>query len=139
MHLVKAGFYTAIPYFVAVAVVLGFGKLSDRLFTEEGLRKGQRRKMLILLLLLCTVVMLIDVVKSERAVLFVLALAMSFNLTSLTLNLALTSDLIEDSTIAGTVFSIVSTSANLFGLCAPVVTGYRQGNGSFWSALIFPE
>ena len=135
LHLVKAGFYTAIPYMVAVVVVLCFGKLSDRLLTEEGLKKGQRRKVVILLLLLCTVVMLINVVQSERAILIVLAMAMSFNLTSLTLNLALTSDLIEDPSMAGTVFAIVSTSANLFGLCAPVVTGYIfRATGSFSAA-----
>jgi sugar phosphate permease len=135
LHLVKAGFYTAIPYMVAVVVVLCAGKLSDRLLTEEGLKKGKRKKAVILLLLLGTVVMLINVVQSERAILFVLAMALSFNLTSLTLNLALTSDLIEEPSMAGTVFAIVSTSANLFGLCAPVVTGYiYRATGSFSAA-----
>jgi len=135
LHLMKAGIYTAIPYMVAVAVVLCFGKISDRLLTEEGLKKGKRKKVVILLLLLCTVVMLIDVVQSERTILIVLAMAMSFNLSSLTLNLALTSDLIEDPGMAGTVFAIVSTSANLFGLCAPVVTGYIfRATGSFSAA-----
>ena len=135
LHLMKAGIYTAIPYMVAVAVVLCFGKISDRLLTEEGLKKGKRKKVVILLLLLCTVVMLIDVVQSERTILIVLAMAMSFNLSSLTLNLALTSDFIEDPGMAGTVFAIVSTSANLFGLCAPVVTGYIfRATGSFSAA-----
>jgi ACS family glucarate transporter-like MFS transporter len=135
LHLVKAGIYTAIPYMVAVVVVLGFGKLSDRLLTADSLRKGKRRNVVIMLFLLCSVVMLINVVQSEKAILFVLALAMSFNLTCLTLNLALTSDLIEDPKMAGTVFAIVSTSANLFGLCAPVVTGYIvKATGSFSAA-----
>jgi sugar phosphate permease len=135
LQLEKAGVYTAAPYMVAVVVVLGFGKLSDRLLTAESIRKGKRRNVVIMLLLLCTVVMLINVVQSERAVLIVLAMALSFNLTCLTLNLALTSDLIEDAQIAGTVFAIVSTSANLFGLCAPVVTGYIiKATGSFSAA-----
>ncbi len=135
LHLMEAGLYTAIPYMVAVAVVLCFGKLSDRLLTEEDLKRGKRKNVVILFLLLCTVVMLINVVRSERAILIVLAMALSFNLTSLTLNLALTSDLIEDPSIVGTVFAIVSTSANLFGLCAPVVTGYiYRATGSFSAA-----
>jgi sugar phosphate permease len=135
LHLVKAGFYTAIPYLAAVVVVLFFGKLSDRILTEESLKKGKRKKVVIVFLLLCTVVMLVDVVQSERAILIVLAMALSFNLTSLTMNLALTSDLIEDPNMAGTVFAIVSTSANLFGLCAPVVTGYiYKATGSFSAA-----
>jgi ACS family glucarate transporter-like MFS transporter len=135
LHLVKAGVYTAIPNMVAVVVVLGCGKLSDRFLAAESIKKGKRRNVVIVLFLLCTVIMLINVVQSERAVLVVLALAMSFNLTCLTLNLALTSDLIEDAQMAGTVFAMVSTSANLFGLCAPVVTGYIiKSTGSFSAA-----
>jgi len=134
-YLMKAGIYAAIPYMVAVAFVLAWGKISDRMLSADNLRRGKRRTVVILLLLLCPVVALINVVQSETAVLIVLALAMSFNLTSLTLNLALTSDLIEDPGIAGTVFAMVSTSANLFGLCAPVVTGYIiKATGSFSAA-----
>ena len=135
LHLLKAGIYASIPYLVAVVVVLASGKISDRLLTAESLRKGKRRNVVILLLLLCPVVALINIVQSEKAILIVLAMAMSFNLTSLTLNLALTSDLIEDPQMSGTVFAMVSTSANLFGLCAPVVTGYIiKATGSFSAA-----
>jgi len=135
LHLVKAGVHTAIPYMVAVVAVLGFSKLSDRFLTAESIRAGKRRNVVIMLLLLCTVVIMINVVQTETGVLIVLAAAMSFNLTALTLNLVLTNDLIEDPKIAGTVFSIVATSANLFGLCAPIVTGYIvKATGSFASA-----
>ena len=122
LHLVKAGVYTAIPNMVAVVVALSCGRLSDRFLTAESIRKGKRRNVVIMLFLLSTIVMLINVVQSERADVVILALAMSFNLTCLTLNLALTSDLIEDTQMSGMVFAMVSTSANLFGLCAPVVT-----------------
>jgi sugar phosphate permease len=134
-HLMKAGVYAAIPYMVAVVVVITCGKISDRMLSAESLRRGKRRTVVIFLLLLCPVVALINVVQSERAILIVLALAMSFNLTSLTLNLALTNDLIDDPRIAGTVFAMVSTSANLFGLCTPVVTGYIiKATGNFSAA-----
>lgn len=135
MRLLRAGIYTAIPYWTAAVVVIAFGRFSDRIFTEENLSKGTRRKVVITLLLLCPVVMLINVVHREMAVLVVLALATSFNLASLTLNLALTGDLIQEPRMAGMVFAMVSTAANLFGLCAPVVTGYLvKATGTFSAA-----
>ena len=132
LHLMQAGIQTAIPYLVAVVVVLGFGKLSDGLLSAESLKKGKRRNVLIAALLLSTVVMLINVVETQTGVLVVLALAMSFNLTCLTLNLVLANDLLEEPQIAGTVFALVATSANLFGLLAPIITGYIvKATGSF--------
>ena len=135
LRLLQAGIYTAIPYWTAAAVVIAFGRFSDRIFTEESLSKGKRRKVVITLLLLCPVVTLINVVQGETAVLVVLALATSLNLASLTLNLVLAGDLIEDPRMAGTVFAMVSTCANLFGLCAPIVTGYVvKATGAFSAA-----
>lgn len=132
LRLMQAGVQTAIPYMVAVVVVLGFGKLSDRLLSAESLKQGKRRNVLITALLLSTVVMLINVVETQTGVLTVLALAMSFNLTCLTLNLVLTNDLLEEPRMAGTIFALVATSANLFGLLAPIITGYIvKATGSF--------
>ena len=37
---------------------------------------------------------------------------------------ALTNDLIEDSKVAGTVFGTLLLGGNIFGLFAPIVTGY---------------
>ena len=132
LRLLQAGFQAAIPYMVAVVVVLGFGRISDRLLSTESLKQGKRRNALITALLLSTVVMLINVVETQAGVLVVLALAMSFNLTCLTLNLVLTNDLLEEPRMAGTVFGLVAVSANLFGLAAPIVTGYIvKATGSF--------
>jgi ACS family glucarate transporter-like MFS transporter len=135
LQLMRAGIYAAIPYVVAVVFVLAFGRLSDRLLAASSLRKGRRRSIIILLLPLCSMIMLINVVRSETAVLVVLAVALSLNLTCLTLNLALTSDLIEDPGMSGMIFAMISTSANLFGLCAPIVTGYIiTSTGTFSAA-----
>jgi len=132
MHLVKAGFVGAIPYLVAVVAVLGLSRLSDRLLTPEGIRLGKRRNFLIGLLLCCTVVMATNFVQSQPGLIVVLSLAMSFNLTCLTLNLILTNDLLEDANLAGTVLAVVAVSSNVFGLFAPIVTGYIvKATGSF--------
>ena len=135
LHLVKAGFVGAIPYLVAMVAVLSFSKLSDRLLTPEGIRLGKRRNVVIALLLCCTVVMAINFVQSQTGLIVVLSLAMSFNLTCLTLNLILTNDLLEDANLAATVLAMDAVAANVFGLFAPVVTGYIvKATGSFAAA-----
>ena len=135
LHLVKAGILGAIPYLVAMVAVLGFSQLSDRMLTPEGIRLGKRRNMVITLLLLSTVVMAINFVESQTGLLVVLSLAMSFNLTCLTLNLILTNDLLEDANLAATVLAMDAVMANVFGLFAPVVTGYIvKSTGSFAAA-----
>jgi ACS family glucarate transporter-like MFS transporter len=135
LHLVKAGILGAIPYLIAMVAVLSFSRLSDRLLTPEGIRQGKRRNVVITLLLCCTVVMAINFVESQTGLLVVLSLAMSFNLTCLTLNLILTNDLLEDANLAATVLAMDAVAANVFGLFAPIVTGYIvKATGSFAAA-----
>jgi ACS family glucarate transporter-like MFS transporter len=135
LHLVKAGVLGAIPYLVAMVAVLSFSRLSDRLLTPEGIRLGKRRNVVITLLLCSTVVMAINFVQSQTGLIVVLSLAMSFNLTCLTLNLILTNDLLEDANLAATVLAMDAVAANVFGLFAPVVTGYIvKATGSFAAA-----
>jgi ACS family glucarate transporter-like MFS transporter len=135
LHLVKAGIYGAIPYLVAMVAVLGFSRLSDRLLTTEGILQGKRRNVVIALLLCGSVVIAINFVQTQWGLLVVLSLAMSFNLTCLTLNLILTNDLLEDSRLAATVLAMDAVMANVFGLFAPIVTGYIvKATGSFAAA-----
>jgi ACS family glucarate transporter-like MFS transporter len=115
--------------------VLGFSKLSDRLLTAEGISQGKRRNIVITLLLCCSVVVTINFVESQWALLVVLSLAMSFNLTCLTLNLILTNDLLENAHLAATVLAMDAVMANVFGVFAPIVTGYIvKATGSFAAA-----
>jgi ACS family glucarate transporter-like MFS transporter len=135
LHLVQAGFIGAIPYLVAVIAVLGFSRLSDWLLTPEGLNQGRRRNIVVALLLGCCVAVAANFVASQFALVVVLSLAMSFNLAGLTLNLILANDLLEDGYMIATVQSMISVSSNVFGIFAPVVTGYTvKATGSFAAA-----
>jgi ACS family glucarate transporter-like MFS transporter len=135
IHLVNAGFIGAVPYLVAVLAVLGFSRLSDWLLTPEGLNQGKRRNIVVALLLGCCVAVATNFVDSQFGLVVVLSLAMSFNLAALTLNLILTNDLLEDGYMIGTVQSMVSVMSNIFGMFAPVVTGYTvKATGSFAAA-----
>ena len=135
MNLMKAGIYTAIPYFLAGIMEVGLGKSSDWLLTPEAVRQGKRRSHVAILLLTSTVVLLVNVLNSEAAILAVITITLACNTTVITYMYALTSDLVEDPRMAGTAFGILLLGGNLFGLCAPIVTGYIvKGTGSFASA-----
>jgi len=135
MNLMKAGIYTAIPYFIAGILEVGLGKASDRLLTPLEVRQGKRRNHVATLLLASMIVLLINVLNSEAAILAVLTVTLACNTTVITYMYALTSDLVEDPRMAGTAFGILLLGGNLFGLCAPIVTGYIvKSTGSFSSA-----
>lgn len=135
MNLMKAGIYTAIPYFLAGIMEVGLGKSSDRLLTPEAVRQGKRRNHVATLLVTSMVMLLVNVLNSEAAILAVLTITLACNTTVITYMYALTSDLVEDPRMAGTAFGILLLGGNLFGLCAPIVTGYIvKATGSFASA-----
>src|ERR1035438_6843182 len=47
MSLVRASWFTSLPYVVAVILGLLIGRLSDRMLSREGIRQGKRRSILI--------------------------------------------------------------------------------------------
>jgi MFS family permease len=135
MTLMQAGLYGTVPYIVGVVLELVFGRLSDRILTPDRLKKGGRRNQVVLFLILSSVILLISVVHMKWAILALISVALSFNTTTVTFMYSLTNDLVEDPQIAGAAFGIMLVGGNLFGLAAPVVTGYLvKATGNFTSA-----
>ncbi len=135
MSLMQAGLYGTVPYIAGVALELIFGRMSDRLLTPERLKNGGRRNQVVLFLILSSVIMLISVVHGKWAILALISIALSFNTSTVTFVYSLTNDLVEDPQIAGAAFGVVLIGGNLFGLAAPVVTGYLvRATGNFNSA-----
>jgi ACS family glucarate transporter-like MFS transporter len=52
MSLLKAGWFTSVPYIFAIVLGLLVGKLSDSLLTHEAVRQGKRRSLLIVFILM---------------------------------------------------------------------------------------
>jgi ACS family glucarate transporter-like MFS transporter len=128
----RAGFFSSIPYIAGILVEIVFGKLSDRTLTPERLKQGGRRNQSGLLIILSSVILLINYAHSNAAAIAVISIALACNTTVIALLYALTNDLIEDPKIAGTVFGVVVLGGNLFGLLAPILTGYIvRATGSF--------
>jgi ACS family glucarate transporter-like MFS transporter len=137
MNLMKAGIYTAIPYLIGGLFEITLGKVSDRILTPERLKQGKRRNQVALFVLLTSVVLLINTVNSSFAIIAIITVVLSCNTTVLMFMYALTNDLIEDPRVAGTVFGMLLLGGNVFGLFAPIVTGYIvKSTGRFDSAFV---
>jgi MFS family permease len=135
MNLMRAGFFSSIPYIAGIVMEIVFGKLSDRALTPERLKQGGRRNQAGVLIVLSSVILLINIAHSDAAAIAVISMALACNTTVIALLYALTNDLIEDPKTTGTVFGIVVLGGNLFGLLAPIFTGYIvRATGSFNSA-----
>jgi MFS family permease len=137
LTVLKTGFYTAVPYAVAVPGTIFMGWLSDRLLRNAPVNSGRRRNM-VAILLLCSSCILVTPWVSNTAI--VLAL-FSFSLTSIGstvgLNIALLSDLLPNPANTGRAHGFLVTGGNLFGVLAPIATGYVVSiTGSYDTAFL---
>jgi MFS family permease len=137
MSVVESGFYTSIPFFIATAVNVIANWAGDRLLSVEAVRAGLRRYLVALCLLLTAAGMLIPYVESLTAVVVLISITVSFASAGPAANATLTSDLLRSPSDAGRAFAFLVLGGNLFGLLAPIVTGYLvEASGSFSSAFI---
>jgi ACS family glucarate transporter-like MFS transporter len=132
MLLMKAGWFTAIPYLAAAILGIFIGKLSDNVLTREAVKQGKRRSMLIVFILLSSCVFLVNVVSNEHIVLLLIAMALVCISSALTLNIAMTNDLVWQHSLVGTALGILITGGITCGMLAPIITGYIvKETGSF--------
>ena len=135
MQLMKASWFTAVPYLVSVVLGILIGKLSDSMLTAEAVKQGKRRTLLIIFILLSSVVLLTTLVSNQWMVLALISMSLTCISSALTLNIAMNNDLVWNPNRAGTALAIQIISGNLFGLLAPILTGFIvKATGSFDSA-----
>ena len=132
MSLVKAGWYTSVPYIVAVPLGLLAGKLSDSLLTHEDVKQGKRRTLLMVFILASSVVLLTNMVANQYALLFLVSMSLTCISSALSLNIALTNDLTWNAEMVGTATGFLILGGNVFGSLVPIATGYIvKWTGSF--------
>jgi ACS family glucarate transporter-like MFS transporter len=91
--------------------------------------------MMLMFMLLSSVLLLAAFIDDQYAILILFAISLSAIASALSLNVALTNDLVKDPTISGSAFGILILGGNSFGLIAPILTGYIvKFTGSFDSA-----
>jgi MFS family permease len=132
MSLVKASWFTSVPYIVAVILGVLIGKLSDSVLTHEAIKQGKRRNFLIVFILMSGVVLLTNMVANEYVLLLLVSIALSCISSALSLNIALTNDLVWNPRILGIAISFLMLGGNIFGSLVPIATGYIvKWTGSF--------
>ena len=137
LTLVKTGFYTAIPYAVAVILCVCMGRLSDRLLAKDGAASGRRRNMIAASLMIAAVVLFAPMVDSLWALLVLITISLTGIATTTSLNFALLNDLLPNAKDVGKAMGFVVVGGNVFGLLAPIVTGYViQVTGSYDGAFL---
>jgi ACS family glucarate transporter-like MFS transporter len=135
MDLMKASWFTAMPYLISVVLGIMIGKLSDSILTPEAVKQGKRRTLLIVFILLSSVVLLTNVVNNQWVVVALISLALTSISSALTLNIAMCNDLVWDPSMAATALGFQILGGNSFGIFAPILTGYIvKTTGSFNSA-----
>jgi ACS family glucarate transporter-like MFS transporter len=138
MALMKASWFTAVPYLVAAILGILIGKLSDSVITPVAMKQGKRRIMLIVFILLSTIVLLTNVVTKEYLILVLVSMSLTCISSALTLNIAMTNDLVWDHDMAGTALGILILGGISFSLLAPIITGYIvERTGRFDNAFYF--
>lgn len=119
-----AGWVTGVTYGVAAVGSLLAATISDRALRGKDVSTGARRKSLIVMLLLGLPLLALPWVSSTAVIVVLISWVLVAVISSIALNYALAGDLTVDRASGGRVFGLVTLGGNVFGLLAPIVTGY---------------
>jgi len=125
LTIAKSGLFTAIPYAVAVVLCIGIGKLSDQYLKKgSGAASGKRRNVIALTMMVASCILLIPFVEGITQLVVIFSLTLAGIASTTSLNFALLSDMLPSSGDIGRAMAFVVMGGNIFGMLAPVVTGY---------------
>jgi MFS family permease len=137
VSMVNSGLFTSVPFLAGTVVIVLVNWIGDTMLTAETVRTGRRRMVVAVCLVLTAGGMAIPYVESLTLVVILTILPVSFSSTATATNAALTSDLLRSPPDAGRAFAFLVLGGNVFGLLAPIVTGYIvEATGSFASAFV---
>jgi MFS family permease len=132
LTILKSGFYTAVPYAVAVPGTILIGWLSDRLLRGAPVESGRRRTLVAIMMLCSSGILLTPWITDTALILTVFSVSLTSIGSAVGLNIALLNDLLRNPANIGRANGILVTGGNLFGVAAPIVTGYVvSGTGNY--------
>ncbi|MGI4794075.1 MAG: MFS transporter, partial [Janthinobacterium lividum] len=135
--LANSGWLTSLPYFGAVVLTVLLGRLSDSRLSPDAVKQGGRRRMVAAMMLVAAVILFAPLVTNVYLILLLITVALSGVATTLGLNIALLSDLLRNTGDAGRATGLLILGGNVFGILAPIVTGYVvQLTGSYDYAFV---
>ena len=124
MSAARSGLYTALPYAGAALLGVVVGLFSDRYLRAKPMASGHRRRVVAFCLLMSSLILLIPLVNELWLVMLLLTLSLAGCTSAVASNISLVNDLLPSKQDSGTAIAIISTGGNLFGLIAPIATGY---------------
>ncbi len=137
LSITNSGLFTAVPFLVGGVVIVLTNWIGDKMLTPQTRRAGARRIVVVACLLLCAVGLAIPLVDKLALVVILTIFPVSFGGTASATNAALANDLLRSQADSGRAFAFMVLGGNVFGLLAPIVTGYIvQITGSFSSAFV---
>jgi ACS family glucarate transporter-like MFS transporter len=132
LTLLKTGFYTAVPYAVAVPGTIFFGWLSDRILRGAPVDSGRRRNLVAIMMLCSSGILATPWISDTGVILALFSLSLTSIGSAVGLNIALLNDLLRNPANVGRANGILVTGGNLFGVLAPIATGYVvSGTGNY--------
>ncbi|WP_295848536.1 MFS transporter [Tardiphaga sp.] len=132
ISILKTGLYTAISYGLAVILGIALGRLSDLILTPATVRQGGRRKMVVIMMLCSSIILAAPFVSSVWGIVALVTVSLTGISTAISMNFALANDLLRNPQDAGKATSIMVVGGNVFGVMAPIVTGYViVGSGGY--------
>lgn len=132
MTMLKSGVLMMLPYLGAVVITVILGRISDAVLTPQAIAHGGRRVMVVATMLCASVILLTPVVENVYLVLLLIMVALGGVASAVGLNIALLNDLLRSAPDVGRATGLLILGGNVFGILAPVVTGYViTATGSF--------
>ncbi len=124
MDLVHSGYSFAIINIGAGVLTLVFGRLSDLALPREAAARGGRCYAVVIFCIMASTMLAVPFIGSPLLLTLVLTLAATGTQSALTNNYAQVSDLLHVGAGIGTAVSFLQIGGNVFGIVAPVATGY---------------
>ncbi len=138
LNLSGSGLFTALPYAVAMVLCILIGLASDKLLRHKDVSQGGRRNLIAFTMVLGSVILIAPLIQSFTLLVCLLALSMTGVAATASQTQALTNDLLTDPRDIGVAIGVVVVGGNIFGMLAPIVTGYViAATGNFtWAFVI---
>lgn len=123
LTIMRTGLLSAVPYAITVVASLLLAAASDRLLRDAA-ASGRRRSMVAAMMLVSAVVLATPFVESTWLIMIVFTISLIGTSAATGLNSALLADLLRTPDDAGKANGMLVVGGNIFGLMAPIATGY---------------
>jgi MFS family permease len=124
VSITSSGWLSGVPYGGAVVLAVLAGWLSDRYVRGAGVASGRRRHAIAISMLCGAAILLVPLVTGFASLVVVLTLSLSGIAATNATNFSLLSDMLPNQRDIAKAMGFVIVGGNVFGLLAPIVTGY---------------